>query len=192
MFRQFLFILAITGLSFAQFNTNNILWNGQATASDVGAQSANTQLTSFAATAPTIGYLYYNGTSFSYAAGSGGAAWGSITGTLSSQSDLNTALSGKLATSGVAADVTVTGTNIAAALAGKAATSHTHSWSAITSGTPTTLSGYGITDAAAIGQTMYIGTTATTVNYHAHKGRGLSLPSQGHCISQCRATRMGH
>ena len=30
------------------------------------------------------------------------------------------------------------------------------------------------------------------VNNHAHKGRGLSLPSQGHCISQCRATRMGH
>ena len=30
------------------------------------------------------------------------------------------------------------------------------------------------------------------VNYHRHKAGGLSLPSQGHCVSQCRATRMGH
>jgi hypothetical protein len=34
------------------------------------------------------------------------------------------------------------------ALDGKAASSHTHSWSNITSGKPTTLAGYGITDAA--------------------------------------------
>ena len=33
---------------------------------------------------------------------------------------------------------------------------------------------------------------STKVNYHAHKGRGLSLPQQGHCVSQCQATRMGH
>ena len=30
------------------------------------------------------------------------------------------------------------------------------------------------------------------VNHPAHKGRGLSLPSQSHCISQCQATRTGY
>ena len=38
------------------------------------------------------------------AAGGGGAVWGAITGTLSNQTDLQTALNGKLATSGTAAD----------------------------------------------------------------------------------------
>lgn len=54
---------------------------------------------------------------------SGGGAWGSITGTLSSQNDLQSALDGK------------------------SSTSHTHTFSSLTS-VPTTLSGYGITDAA--------------------------------------------
>jgi len=55
--------------------------------------------------------------------------WGSIGGTLSNQTDLNTAL------------------------AGKASTSHTHAWADITSGLPTTLAGYGITDAASSSHT---------------------------------------
>lgn len=39
--------------------------------------------------------------------GGGGAIWGSITGTLSDQTDLNLALAGKLSTSGKAADSTL-------------------------------------------------------------------------------------
>lgn len=45
-------------------------------------------------------YLTTNGTTESWGTVASGAAWGSITGTLSSQTDLNTALSGKLNTSG--------------------------------------------------------------------------------------------
>lgn len=73
-------------------------------------------------------------------------AWGAITGLLSNQSDLNTAL------------------------AGKAATSHAHAWADITSGKPTTLAGYGITDAATSAQ----GTLAGTALQPAGNGSALT------------------
>jgi len=57
------------------------------------------------------------------------AAWGQITGTLSGQSDLQSALDAKTAIG------------------------HTHDWTNISTGKPTTLSGYGITDFAAVRQT---------------------------------------
>lgn len=60
--------------------------------------------------------------------GGGSGVWGAITGTLSDQTDLQ------------------------AALDAKAASSHTHTFSSLTS-KPTTLSGYGITDAAALSHT---------------------------------------
>jgi hypothetical protein len=44
--------------------------------------------------------------------GSGGAAWGSITGTLSSQTDLNTALSGKAAASDLTSHTSATGISV--------------------------------------------------------------------------------
>jgi hypothetical protein len=53
------------------------------------------------------------------ATGSGGAEWGLITGTLSDQTDLQTALNGKLGVSAQAADVNPAGTAIAAALGAK-------------------------------------------------------------------------
>jgi len=56
---------------------------------------------------------------------SGAAAWGSVTGTLANQTDLQAALDAKLATSGTAADVNVSGTAIAAALSGKLGASAT-------------------------------------------------------------------
>ncbi len=50
------------------------------------------------ATAPTTGQaLTYDGTDLVWATAGGGVAWGAITGTLSSQTDLQTALDGKLA-----------------------------------------------------------------------------------------------
>lgn len=49
--------------------------------------------------APSVGYFYFNGTAFEFKAGSGGGGvWGAITGTLTDQTDLSTALSGKAST----------------------------------------------------------------------------------------------
>ncbi len=66
------------------------------------------------------------------------AAWGSITGTLSSQTDLNSALSGKAATSHTHAISDTTG--LQTALDGKAASSHSHVISDVT-GLQTALDG---------------------------------------------------
>lgn len=60
----------------------------------------------------------YSGVAWEEIGGSAGAVWGAITGTLSSQSDLNTALAGKVATTrtvnghALSADVTVTKTDV--------------------------------------------------------------------------------
>lgn len=62
--------------------------------------------------------------------GGGGATWGGITGTLSSQTDLQTELNGKAATSHTHAQSDVTG--LVAALAGKSDMGHTHTASAVT------------------------------------------------------------
>lgn len=62
------------------------------------------------------------------------------------------------------------------ALDGKAASSHTHSWSNITSGKPTTLAGYGITDAAS----AYTLTTASSSVLGGIKvGSNLAISSSG-------------
>lgn len=68
--------------------------------------------------------------------GGGSVSWGGITGTLSAQTDLQSALDGK------------------------APSSHTQAWSTITS-TPTTLGGYGITDAAPSSRQVASGTGLT-------------------------------
>ena len=61
---------------------------------------------------------------------SASAAWGGITGTLSDQTDLNSALAGKAASTHTHAQSDVTG--LVSALSGKAATSHTHTASDVT------------------------------------------------------------
>ena len=65
---------------------------------------SNAATSSLNATAPTTGQaLTFDGTDLVWATvggGGGGAAWGSITGTLSSQTDLDTALTGKADLSG--------------------------------------------------------------------------------------------
>ena len=60
----------------------------------------------------------------------GGAAWGGITGTLSAQTDLNSALNGKAASSHTHGESDVT--SLVTDLAGKAPTSHTHTETNIT------------------------------------------------------------
>lgn len=77
-------------------------------------------------------------------ASGGGGAWGTITGTLSDQTDLQSALDGK------------------------AATSHTQNWSTILS-TPTTLAGYGISDAQPLDSDLTSIAALTTASF----GRGL-------------------
>jgi hypothetical protein len=74
----------------------------------------------------------WNGTSWTeIGPGAAGAvAWGSITGTLSNQTDLNNALNGKAATNHAHAESDVT--NLVTDLAGKAPTSHTHTEAQVT------------------------------------------------------------
>jgi hypothetical protein len=60
----------------------------------------------------------------------GGGTWGSITGTLTDQTDLASALGGKAASSHTHAESDVTG--LTAALAGKSDTGHTHAQSDVT------------------------------------------------------------
>ena len=89
-------------------------------------------------------YLDADGTWTVPPVGGGGAAWGTITGTLSAQSDLITALAGKSDTSHTHAYSSLT--SIPSTFAPSA---HTHPWADVT-GEPTTLAGYGIVDAAAL------------------------------------------
>jgi len=90
--------LSATGIIFSDSTT--------LTTAPAGSALAANQLTNAVVTAnPTAGpttagdVLQYNGTDLIWAAGGGGGgvAWGAITGTLSSQTDLQTALDGKLA-----------------------------------------------------------------------------------------------
>jgi len=75
---------SITGTLSAQTDLNSAL-NGK--------QPLATSLTTFSALANANGYLSNNGSGvLTWTAGTGGVAWGSITGTLSAQTDLNTAL----------------------------------------------------------------------------------------------------
>ena len=61
----------------------------------------NAATTTLNATAPTTNQvLSFDGTQLKWATPAGGATWGSITGTLSSQSDLNTALNARVSTAG--------------------------------------------------------------------------------------------
>lgn len=78
---------------------------------------------------------------------SSGGAWGSITGTLSDQTDLQSALDGK------------------------ASTSHTHTFASLTS-KPTTLAGYGITDAQGLDSdlTTIAGLTPSDDDFLQRKG----------------------
>ena len=88
-------IISPTGITFPDSTTM--------TTAPAGSTLAADQLTAgVVATNPTAGpttagdVLQYDGTDLIWAAGGGGVAWGSITGTLSSQTDLQTELDGKL------------------------------------------------------------------------------------------------
>jgi hypothetical protein len=74
-----------------------------------------------------------------------------------------------------------------AALDAKAATSHTQAWSTITS-TPTTLSGYGITDAQAA---LVSGTSIKTVNGNSLLGSGDLVVSGGGGADPATSTTLG-
>lgn len=96
----------------------------------------NTYLTQALAIEGLLSVVYTNVVS-----GGGGGEWGTIVGTLSSQTDLQ------------------------AALDAKADSATVSSWSAIT-GKPTTIAGYGITDAftQSDADALYLGKTATATN----------------------------
>jgi len=62
---------------------------------------SNAATTTLNATVPTTGQvLSFDGTDLKWVTPAGGATWGSITGTLSSQTDLNTALNARVSTAG--------------------------------------------------------------------------------------------
>jgi hypothetical protein len=62
---------------------------------------SNAAATTLNETAPTTGQvLSFDGTELKWATPAGGGTWGSITGTLSSQTDLNTALNARVSTAG--------------------------------------------------------------------------------------------
>ena len=96
-----------------------------------------------AAAAGNAGHLYFDtdlgklqrssGTAWQDVAetvGAGSVAWGSITGTLTDQTDLGSALSGKAASSHTHAQADVT--NLVTDLAGKASSTHTHAQADVT------------------------------------------------------------
>ena len=62
----------------------------------------------------TVGYITVNGVEKKLAGGSGSVSWGSITGTLSNQSDLNTALGNKQDTLIAGSNITLSGNTISA------------------------------------------------------------------------------
>jgi len=123
--------------------------------------------------------------------GGGAITWGGITGTLSSQTDLQTALNGKATTAqGALADTalqpgaiipwtdvsgkptfaTVATTGVYSDLSGIPGTftpaAHNQAWSTITA-TPTTLDGYGIADAATAAQGALADTASQPGHTHA-------------------------
>jgi len=82
-----------------QFDGTNLIWAAGGGGGGLTISTLSNGATStLNATAPTTGQaLTYDGTDLVWATAGGGVAWGAITGTLSSQTDLQTALDGKLA-----------------------------------------------------------------------------------------------
>lgn len=89
----------------------------------------------------------------------GAATWGSISGTMSDQTDLNTALAGKAPLTGAGTSgtwgISITGNAATATTATTATTANGVSWANVTA-KPTTLSGFGITDGVATSGTQTI------------------------------------
>lgn len=81
-----------------QYDGTNLIWAAGGGGGGLTISTLSNGATStLNATAPTTGQaLTYDGTDLVWATAGGGVAWGSITGTLSSQTDLQTALDGKL------------------------------------------------------------------------------------------------
>lgn len=102
-------------------------------------------------------------------AGPGAVAWGDITGTLSAQTDLNSALSGKAASTHTHAQSDIT--NLTTDLAGKASTSHTHNASDINAGTlPVARLSFTkaeLDTAVSDGNVLYVGDITTHTQSHA-------------------------
>lgn len=108
---------------------------------------------------------------------SGSAAWGSVTGTLSSQTDLQTALNGKAASTHSHPQSEVT--NLVTDLAGKAASVHSHAQSEVTNLT---------TDLAAKQATLVSGTNIKTINGSSVLGAGNLVVGGGASINTLRTT----
>jgi hypothetical protein len=81
-----------------QFDGTNLIWAAGGGGGGLTISTLSNGATStLNATVPTTGQaLTYDGTDLVWATAGGGVAWGAITGTLSSQTDLQTALDGKL------------------------------------------------------------------------------------------------
>ena len=82
-----------------QYNGTDLVWAAGGGGGGLTISTLSNGATStLNATAPTTGQaLTYDGTDLVWATAGGGVAWGAITGTLSDQTDLQTALDGKLA-----------------------------------------------------------------------------------------------
>ena len=90
----------------------------------------------------------------------GGGAWGEITGTLSDQTDLQSALDGKENTF---SKNTGFNKNLGTTAGTVSEGNHTHTFSSLTS-KPTTIAGYGITDFNSLGDARWLGTAGTAAN----------------------------
>ena len=86
-----------------QFDGTNLIWAAGGGGGGLTISTLSNGATStLNATAPTTGQaLTYDGTDLVWATAGGGVAWGAITGTLSDQTDLQSALDGKLPASTV-------------------------------------------------------------------------------------------
>lgn len=98
----------------------------------------------------------------------GGGAWGEITGTLSDQTDLQTALDGK---ENSFSKNTGFNKNFGTTSGTVSQGNHTHTFASLTS-KPTTIAGYGITDFNSLGDARWLGISATAANSTLFGGLG--------------------
>src|SRR5690606_2854723 len=138
------------------------IWIGDGATAGVPSTGTLVGLSDVNISSPTNGQaLVWNSATSKWVNGdvaSGGGTWGSITGVLSNQTDLQAALNGKanLTHTHDASNITSGVLNIARIPTGTTGSTvalgnHTHTFAQITN-KPTTLSGYGITDAYTKGE----------------------------------------
>ena len=139
-------------------NTALSTWAGSTNLTTLGTVTAGTWNASIIApaylgTGASISAKFLRGDGTWQTVSATGGTWGTITGTLADQTDLQTALNAKLSTATAAstyqpliADGTLSLAKLATNPLARANHTGTQDWSTITS-TPTTLAGYGISDA---------------------------------------------